>query len=66
MGWDRLIQPLDQGTFDVRRVLGVLRDKEYPGPIGLQGFAIREKPEDFFPRSVATFKQMLVELQNSF
>ena len=62
MGWNQLIQPLDQGTFDVRRVLRVLRDNDYRGPIGLQGFAIQQKPEEFFPNSVTRFRKMLTEL----
>ena len=59
MGWDRLIQSLDRGSFDVTRVLRVLKQNDYQGPIGLQGYAIRERPEDFFPRSVTAYRQML-------
>lgn len=62
MGWDRLIQPLGQGSFDVRRVLRVLQQKNYKGPIGLQGFAISQKPEDFFPASVTAWRGYLREL----
>ena len=36
MGWDRLIQPLDQGSFDVAKVLRVLKAHHYDGPVGLQ------------------------------
>jgi sugar phosphate isomerase/epimerase len=65
MGWDRLIQPLDRGSFDLNRVLRVLKQNEYQGPIGLQGYAIRERPEDFFPRSVAAYRQMLAKVNGS-
>ena len=62
MGWDRLIQPLDKGSFDVRRVLRVLKVNGYAGPIGLQGYAIRERPEEFLPRSVAAYRRILNDL----
>jgi len=62
MGWDRLIQPLDQGTFDIKRVLKVLKDKQYSGPIGLQGYGIKQKPEEFFPRSVHAYREALESL----
>ena len=38
--WDRLIQPLDRGSFDVGRFLKTLNDLGYTGPIGLQGYAV--------------------------
>ena len=64
MGWDRLIQPLDQGSFDVARVLRVLKAHHYDGPVGLQGYAIREKPEDFFPRSVDAYQELLQKIKD--
>lgn len=62
MGWNQLIQPLGAGSFDLLRVLRVLKERKYAGPIGLQGFAIREKPEQFFPQSVKAYRQMIGEL----
>lgn len=62
MGWGQLIQPLDKGSFDVTRVLRVLKNSGYDGPIGLQGFGVREKPEQFFPRSVAAYQTLLMEV----
>ena len=62
MGWDRLIQPLGEGTFDVLRVLKVLKEKNYTGPVGLQGYGVPRKPEDFFPSSVKAWKEMLKKL----
>ncbi len=62
MGWDRLIQPLGNGTFDVRRVLRVLKQSKYQGPVGLQGFAIASKPEDFFPASVTAWRRYIRDL----
>jgi sugar phosphate isomerase/epimerase len=40
LDWDRLIQTLDRGTFDVGRVLKRLNQLNYTGPIGLQCYAI--------------------------
>ena len=65
MGWDRLIQSLDSGSFDVTRVLRVLKQNDYQGPIGLQGYAIRERPEDFFPRSIAVYREMLEKVNRT-
>lgn len=40
MGWNRLIQTLDRGSFDVGRVLKILEELRYAGPVGLQCYAI--------------------------
>ena len=62
MNWNRLIQPLGKGDFDPRIVLRILKEKGYQGAIGLQGFGIRQKPEEFFPSSVKVFQQYLKEI----
>ena len=38
--WDRLIQPLDRGTFDVYEMLKMLNDLGYTGPVGLQCYGV--------------------------
>jgi sugar phosphate isomerase/epimerase len=38
--WDRLIQNLDRGSYDVGIVLRTLKRLGYVGPIGLQGYGI--------------------------
>lgn len=40
MGWDRLIQPLGKGTFDMRKLLKILDDIDYRGPVNLQCYTI--------------------------
>lgn len=40
-GWDRLIQTLDRGAFDVCGFLATLKTMGYIGPIGLQGYGIK-------------------------
>lgn len=39
--WDRLIQPLDAGSYDVGIVLTKLKELNYTGPIGLQGYGVK-------------------------
>lgn len=62
LGWAELIRPLGEGSFDVRRVLRVLKEEGYRGPVGLQGYGIRRRPEEFFPPSVAAYRGYLAEL----
>ncbi len=51
MGWDRLIQTLDRGTFDVGRLLRLLATVGYEGPIGLQCYAIKGDVRENLKRS---------------
>ena len=39
--WDRLIQPLNKGSFDVGAVLKKLKQLGFTGPIGFQGYGIQ-------------------------
>jgi sugar phosphate isomerase/epimerase len=39
--WNRLIQTLDKGTYDTRIVLRKLKQIEFGGPIGFQGYGIK-------------------------
>lgn len=41
MGWDRLIRPLGEGSYDVAQVLHVLDAIGYTGPVGLQCFNVK-------------------------
>ncbi|MEI6141858.1 MAG: family 16 glycoside hydrolase [Mariniphaga sp.] len=56
MDWDRLIQPLGKGTFDVYRLVELLVDKGYKGPIGLQCYALKGAPDNYLPLSSETWK----------
>ena len=59
MGWDRLIQPLDSGTYDlggfVRKVLAL----GYTGPFGFQGYNIKAEPRDVLTRSITAWRRFL-------
>lgn len=56
MDWDRLIQPLGQGSFDTYRVIEMLVDNGYKGSIGLQCYNIKTAPEIHLKQSANTWK----------
>jgi sugar phosphate isomerase/epimerase len=56
MNWDQLIQPLGKGTFDVYRLVELLADKGFQGPIGLQCYDLKGAPETYLPQSSETWK----------
>lgn len=62
MDWDRLIQPLGKGSFDVFKVLQILKNNHYAGPIGLQCYAIPGKPEEFLKVSAESWKEYMKSL----
>jgi len=41
LGWDKLIQPLGRGTYDVKAFVANARAAGYRGPFGFQGYAIK-------------------------
>lgn len=56
--WDRLIQPLGRGEFDVSHVLNILNKIEYNGPIGLQGYGIGGDVAENLQQSMRAWSQM--------
>lgn len=56
-GWDRLIQPLDRGQFDVYSLLKKLLALGYHGPIGLQCYQVPGDREENLERSMAAWRQ---------
>ena len=63
-GWDRYIQPLDSGTFDVGGFLRTLRNLGYRGPIGLQCYGIGGDARDHLARSMAAWKRLSANLDS--
>ncbi len=63
MGWDRLIQTLDRGTFDVRPLLRQLAEGGYDGPIGLQCYAIPGDIRDNLKRSIQAWRELQKDTQ---
>ena len=58
MGWDRLIQTLDRGSFDVGPFLDTLKRAGYKGPVGLQCYAVKGDMRDNLKRSMDAWKEM--------
>ena len=59
-GWDKLIRPLDQGSFDNLALLKEVVRRGYTGPIGLQCYNISLPAREHLTRSIrawSTFKQ---------
>ena len=57
MGWDQLIQPLGEGTFDTFELVKFLKDRGYEGKFGLQCYNIQQDCEQALTKSVETWKQ---------
>jgi sugar phosphate isomerase/epimerase len=55
-GWDRLIQPLGRGDFDVRDFLQKLMAAGYRGPIGLQCYAVKGDPVENLKQSIRAWR----------
>jgi len=55
-GWDRLIQPLGQGSFDTYRFVKLLIDNGYSGPIGLQCYNLKGDIVETLTKSMQTWE----------
>ncbi len=58
MGWDRLIQTLDRGDFDMAGFLKTLAKYGYRGPIGLQCYAVRGDVRENLRRSMSAWRRL--------
>ena len=56
--WKRLIMPLDQGTFDLAKLLAHLDQMGFGGLIGVQDYGIGGDPRDHLRRSMAAFRKL--------
>jgi len=56
--WDRLIQPLGKGTYDVGIVLRKLKAVGYRGPVGLQCYKIPGDPKTLLSSSMAAWRKL--------
>jgi sugar phosphate isomerase/epimerase len=55
--WNRLIQPLDSGDFDIGGFLGQLKRIQFSGPIGLQHYGIKGDAKENLRRSLDAWKR---------
>jgi sugar phosphate isomerase/epimerase len=60
--WDRLIQPLGRGDFDVCDFLKKLRAAGYRGPIGLQCYAVKGDPAENLKQSITAWRAYAARL----
>jgi len=63
-GWDHYIQPLDQGSFDVGKLLGILKELGYKGPIGLQCYGIGGDAREHLARSMTAWLELSKNLKD--
>ncbi len=56
--WNRLIQTLDRGSYDVGIVLRTLKRLGFTGPIGLQGYGLTGDRRDNLAHSMAGWKRL--------
>ena len=65
--WKHLIQPLDQGNFDLSAFLRKLQTLGYRGPIGLQGYDVAKnfqiEPAENLRRSMAAWTKLISNLR---
>jgi len=54
--WDRLIQPLDRGEFDVKGFVKTLEASGYRGPVGLQCYNVKGDREENLRRSMKAWR----------
>lgn len=57
-GWERYIQPLGKGSFDVAAFLRALRDLGYTGPVGLQCYGIGGDTREHLAQSMEAWRKM--------
>lgn len=55
MGWEQLIRPLGEGTFDTYKLVKLAKDNGYNGLFGLQCYGIKQDCESALTKSVNTW-----------
>lgn len=60
--WDRLIQPLGQGEFEVAPVLKALKKIGYQGPIGLQHYGIKDPVQEKLQQSMTGWRKLAAQV----
>lgn len=70
MGWDQLIQPLGEGSFDTYALVKAALDQGYEGPFGLQCYNIKQNAKAALTTSMNTWneyqKRYLKKAQDEF
>ena len=63
-GWEKIIQPLDSGEYDVYAFLETLKKTGYSGHIGLQTYGITVPARDHLARSMKKWRQFVRRLMS--
>ena len=58
LDWNKLIQPLGQGSYDVAGLLKMLKEVGYKGSVGFQGFAIKGDARDILTQTMQGWRRM--------
>lgn len=58
LGWDKLIQPLGRGTYDVGAFVAKVRAAGYRGPFGFQGFGIKMEPKELLKETMEGWRKI--------
>jgi sugar phosphate isomerase/epimerase len=58
MGWERLIRPLGEGSYDVGAFLRSLRATGYEGPVGFQGYGIQGDAPMVLKKTMAAWREL--------
>ena len=58
LGWDKLIQPLGRGSYDVKTFVANARAAGYRGPFGFQGYGIKMDPKALLKETMEAWKGM--------
>jgi sugar phosphate isomerase/epimerase len=59
LGWDKLIQPLGRGTYDVGAFVSKARAAGYRGPFGFQGYGIKTEPKELLKETMEGWKKVV-------
>jgi sugar phosphate isomerase/epimerase len=59
LGWDKLIQPLGRGTYDVGGFVSKARAAGYRGPFGFQGYGIKTEPKELLKETMEGWKKVV-------
>jgi sugar phosphate isomerase/epimerase len=65
MNWDRLIRPLDSGSYDTFMFLKTLKEFGYTGPIGLQHYGIKGDARQNLERSMNGWRHLSNKMRNT-
>ena len=63
MGWDKLIQTLDKGSFDNYKLLQYLKEIGYKGPVGIQGYNIKGDPKQNLADTMKAWRKINEKLE---